>query len=71
MKKAVGIPRVLFEILVAVLEQPFKERRSKGGPKSKLALEDILLMTLTYYRDYPTFFSLGYMFGIDKSNAYR
>ena len=71
MKRAVGIPRVLFEILFAVLEQPFKKRRSKGGPKPKLALEDILLMTLTYYRDYPTFFSLGNMFGIDKSNAYR
>ena len=70
-KRAVGIPRVLFEILVSVLEQPFKERRSKGGPKPKLALEDILLMTLTYYRDYPTFFSLGNMFGIDESNAYR
>ena len=70
-KRAVGIPRVLFEILVSVLEQPFKERRSKGGPNPKLALEDILLMTLTYYRDYPTFFSLGNMFGIDESNAYR
>ena len=70
-KRAVGIPRVLFEILVAVLEPPFKERQRKGGPKPKLAIEDILLMTLTYYRDYPTFFSLGNTFRIDESNAYR
>ena len=70
-KRAVGIPRILFEILVTVLEEPFKGRQSKGGPKPKLAIEDILLMTLTYYRDYPTFFSLGNMFGIDESNAYR
>ena len=28
-------------------------------------------MTLTCYRDYPTFFSLGNMFRIDESNAYR
>ena len=28
-------------------------------------------MTLKYYRDYPTFSSLGLIFGIDKSNAFR
>lgn len=70
-KRAAGIPRVLFEILVMVLEPFFKEKQSKGGPKPKLCLEDILLMMLTYYRDYPTFFSLGNMFGLDESNAYR
>ncbi len=70
-KRAVGIPRVLFEILVMVLEPFFKEKQSKGGPKPKLCLEDILLMMLTYYRDYPTFFSLGNMFGLDESNAFR
>ena len=70
-KRKVGIPRVLFEILVAVLEQPFKERQSKSGQKPNLALEDILLMTLTYYRYYPTFFSLGNIFEIDESNVYR
>ncbi len=70
-KRAVGIPRVLFEILVMVLEPHFKEKQSKGGPKPKLCIEDILVMTLTYYRDYPTFFSLGNMFGLDESNAHR
>ncbi len=70
-KRAVGIPRILFELLVGVLEPSFKEKGSKGGPKPKLKLEDILLMTLTYYRDYPTFFSLGNMFEIDESNAHR
>lgn len=70
-KRAVGIPRVLFEILVMVLEPFFKEKQSKGGPKPKLCIEDTLLMMLTYYRDYPTFFSLGNMFGLDESNVYR
>jgi len=70
-KRAVGIPRILFELFVGVLETPFKEKQSKGGPKPKLDLEDILLMTLTYYRDYPTFFSLGNIFELDESNVYR
>lgn len=70
-KRKTGIPRILFEILVMVLEPFFKKKQSKGGPKPKLSLEDILLMMLTYYRDYPTFFSLSNMFEIDESNAYR
>lgn len=70
-KRAVGIPRILFEILVMILEQPFKDKQSKGGPKPKLDLEDILLMMLIYYRDYPTFFSLGNMFDLNEANAYR
>lgn len=70
-KRAVGIPRILFELLVGALEQPFKDKQSKGGPKPKLTIENILLMTLIYYRDYPTFFSLGNMFEIDESNAFR
>ena len=70
-KRKVGIPRILFEMLVGVLEIPFKEKQSKGGPKPKLSIEDILLMTLIYYRDYPTFFSLGNMFELDEANVYR
>ncbi len=43
-KRAVGVPRVLFEILVMVLETHFKEKQRKGGPKPKLCIEDILVM---------------------------
>lgn len=53
------------------MKSPFKERRGKGGPKPKLTIENILIMTLTYYRDYPTFFSLDNMFRINESNTYR
>ena len=31
----------------------------KRGRKSSLSLEDTLLLTLTYLRDYPTFLNLG------------
>lgn len=70
-KRTVGIPKVLFELLVNILEVPFMEKHKRGGRKPKLDIEDILLMTLTYYRDYSTFFKLGMMFGIDEANAFR
>ena len=70
-KRLVGIPRELFEIFVEVLKIALELKHKRGGKKPKLSIEDILLMTLTYYRDYPTFFSLGFQYGIDEANAYR
>lgn len=70
-KEAVGIPRVLFEIIVPILTERINELHNTGGRKPSLCVEDLLLMTLKYYRDYPTFSSLGLSFGIDKANAFR
>lgn len=70
-KRAVGIKRELFEILVEVLSLVQKEKHKKGGRKPKLSIENILVLFLTYYRDYNTFFSLATIFGIDSSNAFR
>ena len=70
-KRKVGIPRVVFEILVEIISMELKEKHKKGGRKPNLEVEDILLLTLTYYRDYNTYFQLGFDFGIDESNAYR
>ena len=64
-KRAVGIPRVLFEIFVGILTFSLNEKHKKGGRKPKLSVENILLMYLKFYRDYNTFFRLDNMFGID------
>ncbi len=70
-KRTVGISRELFELLAAILLTALNKKHSNGGRKPNLSVEDILIMYLTYYRDYPTFHSLGFQFGIDESNAYR
>lgn len=62
-KRTVGIPKILFELITEVIEQALKEKHKKGGRKSILNAGEILF----YYRDYPTFFSLGNQFG----NAFR
>ena len=66
-ERAVGIPRELFEILVVALDAALKEKHKNGGRTPDLGVEDILLMTLTYYRDYPTYYSLGNQFGIAEA----
>lgn len=70
-KKLVGIPRDLFDLLITTLQHHFESKESKGGPKPKLCIEDILLMTLYFYRNYVTFFNLGIIYKLDESNAYR
>ena len=70
-KRAVGIPRELFEIYVLVIIAALKEKHKKRGRNPKLKAEDLLLLMFYYYRDYDTYFKLGVYFDIDESNAYR
>lgn len=70
-KEAVGIPKILFETIAPVLAKKVNKLHKGGGRNPSLCIEDLLLMTLKYYREYPTFSSLGLIFGIDKSNAFR
>lgn len=70
-KELVGIPKVLFDILVPIIGMHIKQSHAKGGRKPNLCTTDLLLMTFKYYRDYPTYESIATTFGIDKSNAYR
>jgi hypothetical protein len=43
----------------------------KRGLKSKLSLENQVLLALLYLRDYPTFIKLGLQFGISESYAHK
>ena len=48
-----------------------KAKRAKGGRKSKLSIEDMILMTLEYWRENRTYFHVGQSFGISESSAYK
>ena len=70
-KRKTGIPRVLFEILIEIIKIELAKKHEHGGRNPELSAEDMLLMLLTYYRDYPTYLSLGAIFGLDESNAWK
>lgn len=46
-----------------------RKRAIGGGRKFKLTIAERLLMTLMYYRLYVSYILLGYLFGLDDSNA--
>ena len=44
---------------------------SRGGKPPHLKVEDRLLMTLEYLREYRTYFHLGKSYGLSESACYR
>ena len=70
-KRLVGIEREMFDFQVAILSDALKEKHKNGGRKPRLCVEDILLMMYSYYKDYTTFFKLGFYYDLDENNAYR
>ena len=50
-RRLTGVKRKTFDKMVEILNKAEEARRRKGGHKSKLSLEDMLLLTLEYLRN--------------------
>ena len=66
-----GVKIATFTTMVEVLQQAKKPQNYKGGGKSKLCLEDRLLMTLSYLREYRTQFHIAQDFNVSESTCSR
>ena len=69
-KRLVGIKKKTFEVMIECLEEAEKKKKRKGRTP-KLGLEDQLLLTLNYLREYRTQCHLGATYDIHESNANR
>ena len=56
--------------MVKIVENHEKLKKKTGRP-SKLSLEEQVLMTLEYLREYRTYFHIGQSWGLNESNVYR
>ncbi|VKS55229.1 IS1381, transposase OrfA [Streptococcus pneumoniae] len=70
-KRLVGVQRTTFEEMLAVLKTAYQLKHAKGGRKPKLSLEDLLMATLQYVREYRTYEESAAVFGIHESNLLR
>ncbi|VRO22602.1 IS1381, transposase OrfA [Streptococcus pneumoniae] len=70
-KRLVGVQRTIFEEMLAVLKTAYQLKHAKGGRKPKLSLEDLLMATLQYVREYRTYEQIAADFGIYESNLLR
>lgn len=66
-----GVDFETFKKMVAILVHADNQKKAKGGRKNKLKIEDQLLMTCEYLREYRTYLSISKGYGISESAAYK
>jgi hypothetical protein len=71
-KQLFGIKRETFYNMLEVLEPAYEQLHKLGGkPATKLRVEDRLLVTLQYWREYRTLEHLAYEYNTVVSNVHK
>ena len=70
-RRLTGVRRTTFDKMVCILDQSIKSRETNKGRKKTLSVENRLLMTLEYIREYRTYFHISQSYSISESNAYK
>ena len=63
--------RATFEKMAEILRKGYAEKHRRRGRTPKLSIEDLLLATLEYLREYRTYAHIAASYGIAESNIYR
>jgi hypothetical protein len=69
-KRFWGVTYETFEKMVEIVTL-HEEQKKKTGRPGKVSLEDQVLMTLEYWREYRTYFNIGQSWGVTESTACR
>jgi hypothetical protein len=70
-RRLTGVKRQTFEKMIETLTIADQIKKSKGGRPSKLCIEDKLLMTLEYLREYRTYLHISASYGLAESNTFE
>lgn len=70
-RRRTGVKHGTFSRMVEILNEAAKAQRSHGGRNTKLSMEDRLMLTLEYLREYRTYFHIAHDYGISESAAYK
>ena len=66
-----GVKRETFDKMINILEEANKKKKTIGGRRNKLSMENQLLMALEYIREYRTYFHVSQSYGISESLCYK
>jgi len=70
-RRLTGVKKTTFKKMLGILRGADEKKKAKGGRKSKLSVEDQLLMALEYIREYRTYFHIASNYGISESVAFK
>lgn len=68
-RRLIGVKRPTFEKMVEILTEEERILHLRRGVKAKLCIEDRLLMTLEYLREYRTIFHISQSYEVAKSTV--
>jgi len=68
-REVTGIQRKTFDDMIATLRKANEEVHKRLGRNRKLSIEDMLLMTLEYYKEYRSLKCIGASYGLHKTNV--
>ena len=70
-RRLTGVQKTTFLEMIAIVKEATNKKTSGKGKPFHLSIEDRLLMTLEYLREYRTYFHLGQSYGLSESACYR
>ena len=70
-KRYCGVEPETFRRMVEVVSKHLAKKRRKAGRPPKLTVQDQVLLTLEYWREYRTLFHLATTWGLHESNVCR
>ena len=71
-RRRTGVKKKTFTLMLKVIEKAEKEKpKKKSGRPKKLSIEDRLLMTLEYLREYRTYFHIAQSYDVAESVCYE
>ena len=70
-RRLTGIKRATFNEMAHVMSRSRAAKKAVGGRPNKLSIEETLLMTLEYLREYRTYFHISQSYGVSESYAYK
>jgi predicted transcriptional regulator of viral defense system len=66
-----GYSKKTMGVMIEILRMAYAAKHKRRGRNSKLCVEDMLMMSCKYWREYVTFFSLGNEYEVAESTAWE
>ena len=70
-RRVTGVKNPTFTLMIDLITRTEEGQKKKGGRPKKLSVENRLLMTLEYLREYRTYFHIAQNYGVAESVCYE
>lgn len=69
-KRLTGVSRQTFQLMVSLVKADEQNKKKPGRPP-KLIIEDQVLIVIQYWREYRTYYHIGFDWGLSESAVCR